>query len=188
MQINLYKISVPRFVNALRNLEGMLIVAEKHANKSDINQAYFSHLKLYQDMMPLYKQVKLACDNCIRWTLLVKEDNTDAGLINIPFTDPEEPGIAIPYLRNRVRKNISFFEWLSYDDIDRIVGRSTKIITITNHDGSLYSMSALDMLTNHVLPNLYFHCTTTYNILRHNGVELGKINYVSSYPWEATPI
>lgn len=188
MRINLYQISVPRFVNALRNLEGMLIVAEKHANKSDIDQAYFSHLRLYQDMMPLYKQVKLACDNCIRWTELVKDDDTDASLINIPYSDPSDSGVAIPYLRSRVRKNISFFEWIPYDDVNRIAVRAGKIITITNHNGSLYSATALDMLINHTLPNLYFHCTTTYNILRHDGVELGKQNYINSYPWQATII
>ena len=188
MQINLYKISVPRFVNALRNLEGVLIIAVKHANDSDIDQTYFSHLKLYQDMMPLYKQVRLACDNCVRWVNLVKDDNTAVDLINIPYPDPNGAGVAVPYLRSRVRQTVSFFEWLSYDDINRIDVRAGKIITITNHDGSLYSATALDMLINHTLPNLYFHCTTTYNILRHGGVNIGKANYISSHPWEASLI
>ena len=188
MRINLYKISVPRFVNTLRNLEGMLIIAEKHANDSDVDQTYFSHLSLHQDMMPLYKQVKLACDNCVRWVNLVKDDTTSADLIKIPYIDPNDAGVAIPYLRSRVRKNISFFEWLSYGDIIRIDVRADKIITITNHYGSLYSATALDMLINHTLPNLYFHCTTTYNILRRHGVDIGKADYLSSHPWEATLI
>lgn len=188
MRISMYKISIPRFVNALRNLEGMLIITEKHADDLGIDQTYFSQLSLYQDMMPLYKQVKLACDNCVRWVSIVKEDHTDAGLINIPYPDPEEYGIAIPYLRSRVRKTISFLEWLSEADIARITHRSEKIVTITNHDGSLYSTNSLDLLINHTLPNLYFHCTTTYNILRHNGIAIGKADYLSSFPWEATLI
>jgi hypothetical protein len=187
----MYHISVPRFVNALRNLENMLYIAEKHADNIGLDQIYFSYFRLYPDMMPLFKQVKLASDNCIRWTKLVIDDNpktSEENIVLIPYIDPVDAGVAIPYLRNRVRKSISFFEWLTDIEISKIANRRDKIVTIMHHDGSLHDSSAFELLVNHTIPNLYFHCTTAYNILRHNGVDIGKAEYISSYPWEASLI
>lgn len=191
MKNNLYHISVPRFVNTLRNLENILYIAEKHADNIGLDQTYFSYFRLYPDMMPLFKQVKLACDNCIRWVRLITDDNpktSEENIVLIPYTDPVDAGVAVPYLRSRVRKTISFFEWLSYAEIAKIAHRNDKIVTIMHHDGSLQEWTTLDLLINHTIPNLHFHCTTTYNILRHNGVNIGKADYISTYPWEATLI
>jgi hypothetical protein len=191
MKTNLYQISVPRFVNTLRNLENILYIAEKHAEDIGLDQTYFSYFRLYPDMMPLFKQVKLASDNCIRWVRLITDDNpttSEEHIVLIPYIDPADSGVSIPYLRSRVRKTISFFEWLSYAEIAKIAHRNEKVVTIMHYDGSLQEWTTLDLLINHTIPNLHFHCTTTYNILRHNGVNIGKADYISTYPWEATLI
>jgi hypothetical protein len=165
MKISMYQASVPTIIRALNNLAAILEKGAAHAEAKKIDPGVLIGSRLYPDMFPLVKQVQIA------------SDVSKGGSARLAQVDPpafEDNEASFPELVARLRKTVAFLETLKPEQIDGSEDRTVTWQTRT----STKSMQGLPYLLNHVLPNVNFHVTTAYNILRHNGVELGKPDFL----------
>ncbi|HEY3486505.1 MAG TPA: DUF1993 domain-containing protein [Gammaproteobacteria bacterium] len=164
MPISMYQISVVPLIRALNNLSAVLQKGLEHAEARKIDPAVFSSARLFPDMLPLARQVHIASD-------IAKA--CGARLAGIDPPKYEDVEFTFPELQARIAKTIAFLKTLSAKQID---GAETREINFKNSGKSL-TMPGLDYLLKFVQPNVHFHVTTAYGILRHNGVEIGKADY-----------
>jgi uncharacterized protein len=167
MNNSMYQSSVPAFIHALSNLAAILEKGAAHAEAKKIDAAVLVSARLFPDMFPLARQVQIACDS-------VKGGAARLAGVEPPAYEDTEKTFA--ELIARVKKTIAYLQTLSAMQID---GSEDKTMTWQTRSGSK-SMQGLPYLNRHVIPNLYFHVTTAYNILRHNGVELGKKDFLGN--------
>ena len=165
MTISMYQASVPVCIRSLKNLVNILEKAARYAETKKIDQHVLVNSRLFPDMFPLSKQVQIASDIAKRGAAQL------AGTEAPAFEDNET---TLPELLDRVEKTISYLDTFKPEQID---GSEDKTITIKQGDKSL-SFQGMPFLLYFVLPNVYFHVTTTYDILRHCGVELGKKDFL----------
>ncbi len=165
MNISMYQASVPRFVNILGNLSGILDKAQAHVDAKKIDAAVLPNYRLFPDMLPMTTQVQIACD-------AAKGVVARLAGVEIPVFEDNEKTLAD--LKARVAKTITFIKSVNQAQID---GTEDKEIVIKRGDKET-RYNGMQFLLGHALPNFYFHVTTTYNILRHNGVEIGKRDYL----------
>jgi uncharacterized protein len=165
MSVTLYQVSVPVFQRMLGNLSAILSKAEAHAAARKIDPSVLLQSRLFPDMFPLTKQVQIACD-------FAKGAAARLAGIDVPKYDDTEA--TFEELRARIAKTLAFVETCKAAQIE---GSESRPISLTM-GGKTYGFTGLDYLNNMVFPNFYFHVTTAYNILRHNGVELGKADFV----------
>lgn len=167
MTISMYEASSPRFINMLKNLGAILAKAEAHAEAKKIAPAVLLGSRLFPDMFALTRQVQIACDHA-------KGAAARLAGIEVPkFEDTEE---TFADLQARIAKTIAFVETVGADQINGSEGREIAF-TIGGHD---VKFTGMQYLLGFALPNFYFHVTTAYNILRHNGVEIGKRDFVGT--------
>ena len=165
MTISMYQASVPAFIRALNNLAVILEKGAAHAQARKIDEAVLLGSRLFPDMFPLARQVQIATDTA----------RSGAGrLANVDFPSYEDKEATFQDLVQRVRNTIAYLESLKPAQID---GGEEKTISWQTRSSSK-SMAGLPYLMSHLLPNIHFHVTTAYAILRHNGVELGKKDYL----------
>jgi hypothetical protein len=165
MTISMYQASVPPFIRALNNLAAILEKGAVHAQARKIDETVLLNSRLYVDMFPLSRQVQLATDTA----------RSGAGrLAGVDFPSYEDKEATFQDLVQRVRNTIAYLESLKPAQID---GSEEKTISWQTRSSSK-SMPGLPYLMSHLLPNIHFHVTTAYAILRHNGVELGKKDYL----------
>jgi uncharacterized protein len=165
MTISMYQASVPVIIRSLTNLAAILEKAAAHAEAKKIDQSVLLGCRLFPDMLPLIKQVHIATDI------------TRRGVARLAEVDPpafEDNETTFAELIDRIHQNITYLNTLTPAQID---GTEEKTITLTVGKQTM-TFQGLPYLTGFILPNLYFHTTTTYNILRHNGLELGKIDFL----------
>ena len=165
MTISMYQASVPTMIRALNNLAAVLDKADQHAAAKNIEPAALVQARLYPDMFPLAKQVQIA------------SDISKGGAARLAQAEPpafEDSETTFPQLIERVKKTVAFLETLKPQQIDGSEARTVTWKTRT----ATRSMEGQPYLLNHVLPNVFFHCTTAYDILRHNGVEIGKQDFL----------
>ena len=165
MKITMYQASIPTIVRALTNLIAVLEKGAAHAEAKKVEPSVMVNSRLYPDMFPLVRQVQLASD--------ISKGGA-ARLAQIPPPAFEDNEASFPDLVARLRKTIAFLETLKPEQIDGAEDRTVTWQTRT----STKSMQGMPYLLNHVLPNVFFHVTTAYNILRHNGVEIGKQDFL----------
>ena len=165
MTLSMYAASTPAFRRMLGNLAAILNKAAAHADARKIDHAVLVNARLYPDMLPLIKQVQIASDTakgCIARL---------AG-IDIPKFEDDETGFAD--LQARIAKTIAFIDSIQPGQVDGSEGRD---ISLQLRDRKL-ELKGQDFLVSRALPNFYFHIATAYNILRHNGIEIGKSDYL----------
>jgi hypothetical protein len=148
----------------LDNLSAILKKAEAHAEAKSIDPAVLVGARLAPDMHPLSRQVQIANDAAKGVVARL------AGIDPPSFADTET---TFAELQDRIAKTKAFVNGLSADQID---GSEERILTLKLR-GSEINVPGQAFLLNIALPNFYFHVTTTYLILRHNGVELGKMDF-----------
>ena len=165
MSCGLYAVSIPVFTRTLDNLSKLLDKAAADAEARKFEPSVLLESRLYPDMFPLVKQVQLACD-------FAKGAAARLAGVPVPAFPDEERTIA--ELKERIAKVIAFVDSVSKADVDAGVDRD---VTIKMRDRSV-EMKGLDYLNNMAMPNFYFHATTAYAILRHNGVAVGKRDFV----------
>ena len=165
MTISMYNASIPVMIKMLGNLESILDKAIAHAAARKIDDAAFVESRLFPDMFTLARQVRVATD-------MSKGAGARLAGIEIPKFEDNEKTLA--ELKARLRKAIDFLKTLTPAQID---GTEDKVITLTV-GGNTMTFKGLDYLLYWVLPNFYFHVTTTYNLLRHGGVEIGKMDFL----------
>jgi len=167
MTLSMYSASTPVFRRMLGNLAAILTKAAAHADARKIDHGILLNARLYPDMLPLIKQVQIASDTakgCIARL---------AG-VDIPKFEDDETGFAD--LQARIAKTIAFIDGIQPGQVDGSEGRD---ITLQIRDKKL-ELKGQEFMINRALPNFYFHVATAYNILRHNGIEIGKSDFLGT--------
>ena len=165
MSMSMYQASVPRFVNILTNLTGILDKAQAHIDAKKIDESVLTTYRLFPDMLPMTTQVLIACD-------AAKGVVARLAGIEIPVYEDTEKTLA--ELKARIAKTVDFIQSVTPAQID---GTEDKDIVTKRGDKETH-YKGMQFLLGHALPNFYFHVTTTYNILRHNGIEIGKRDFL----------
>ena len=167
MALTMHSASVPVFVRMLGNLVGWLDKAESHARERKFEPSVYLGARLAPDMLPLPSQIQIACDAAKFCVARL------AGVEAPPFPDEEK---TVDDLRQRVRKTIDYLQSIPPAQID---GSDAREISVPRRAGSI-TMTGEAYLKTFALPNFFFHVTTTYALLRHNGVELGKADFLGA--------
>ena len=163
----MYQASAPRFVNILKNLSAILDKAQAHAEGRKIDPAVLLGSRLYPDMFPLKRQVQIACDTA---------KGAVARLAGVEVPKHEDKEETIAELKARIAKTIDFIQTVKPAQID---GSEEKNIHLKLGAREV-DYKGMQYLLGHASPNFYFHVTTAYGILRHNGVELAKRDYLAN--------
>ncbi len=167
MSISMYQASVPRFVNILGNLSNILDKAQAHVDAKKLDVATLTNFRLFPDMLQMTRQVQIACD-------AAKGVVARLAGVEIPVDEDKEQTLAD--LKARIAKTIAFIQGVPQAKID---GTEDKAIVIKRGDKETH-YKGMQFLLGHAVPNFYFHIATTYNILRHNGVEIGKRDFLGN--------
>jgi hypothetical protein len=165
MSISMYHASVPTMIRALNNLAAVLEKGAQHCEARKIDPSVLVNARLYPDMFPLVKQVQIASDTA---------KGAGARLARLEPPGYEDNEATFPDLIERARKTVKYLETLKAEQID---GSEDRTITWKAGENTR-SMQGMPYLLNRVLPNVFFHCATAYDILRHNGVEIGKQDFL----------
>ena len=161
----MYQASVPVFVRALNNLAAILEKAAAQAETRKIDPAVMIGYRLYPDMLPLSRQVQIATDGA------------KGGVARLAGAEPpkyEDNEVSFADLIARLRKTIAYLESIKPEQIDGSEDKTVSWKTQT----TTRTMQGMPYLLSHVTPNVYFHVTTAYDILRHCGVEIGKQDFL----------
>ncbi|MGH8284092.1 MAG: DUF1993 domain-containing protein [Gammaproteobacteria bacterium] len=165
MSLSMYQASVPVFIRMLGNLSAILKKAEAHAQTKKIDPSVFTGARLYPDMFPLVRQVQIATDQAKGCAARL------TGVEPPKFEDNEQ---TFAELYARLDKTIAYLKSVKPAQID---GSEERRIELKVRDKTL-QLKGQDYLLERVYPNFFFHVTTAYAILRHNGVEIGKGDYL----------
>jgi hypothetical protein len=165
MSITMYQASVPQFIKMLGALKGILEKAALHAAAKKIDESVLTSARLFPDMLPLTSQVQIAADF---------GRGTGARLAGLEPPKIEDKERSFAELVARVDVAIAYLRTLSAAQID---GSESREIT-RKIGGEPMTFAGLDYLIQYALPNFYFHVTAAYAILRHNGVEVGKGDFL----------
>ena len=163
--LTIYNATIPPLKRTLNNLAAILKKDEEYADTKKIEHSVLLNSRLFVDMYPLTRQVQIATD-------MSKGAGARLAAIEVPKYEDNEASFA--ELQARIAKTIAFLETI---DPEQLAGAETREVTITVRKADL-KFSGQDYLLKWVLPNVYFHVTTAYNILRHHGVELGKQDFL----------
>lgn len=165
MAISIYDISVSTFIRMLTNLGGLIDKGAAYAEAKKFDDKVLVEARLAPDMLPFATQVRIACDFSKGCT---------ARLAGIEPPKHEDNETTLAELKARTGKALDFIRSVKREQLagseDRDITHVLRTMTI--------NMKGLPYVTTFVLPNVYFHVTTAYNILRHNGVEIGKRDFV----------
>ncbi len=167
MSISMYQASVPRFINILGNLSAILDKAQAHVDAKKLDETALTGFRFYPDMLPMARQVMIVTDTAKGLAARL------AG-VDIPVYEDTEKTLA--ELKARIAKTVAYLQSFKPAQID---GTEDKEIVIKRGDKET-RYSGQQFLLGHAVPNFYFHVTTTYAILRHNGVEIGKRDYLGN--------
>lgn len=168
MAISMYQVSVPVFLRGLGNLGAILEKGSVHAQARKIEPAVLLQSRLFPDMYPLARQVQIATDTAKGCASRL------AGLEPPRYEDRES---TFEELLARIDKTAVLLKDMKPEQID---GSEQRTVTLGMRDRTL-TFTGLVYLLHHALPNFYFHVTTAYDILRHNGVELGKRDFLGPF-------
>ena len=163
--MSMYSSSIPIVVHFLNNLSAILKKGEAFGKEKDIDETVLISARLASDMFALARQVQIACDVA---------KGCGARLSGVKSPKHEDTETTFDELQARIQSTIDFLESLPVDSIE---GTEAKAI---NFKAGPYELdfTGEDYLNKFAMPNLYFHVTTSYNILRHNGVDVGKIDFL----------
>jgi hypothetical protein len=163
----MYQASAPRFVNTLKNLSAMLDKAQAHCEAKKIDPLVLTGARLYPDMFAFARQVQVACDTA-------KGALARLAAVEIPkYEDTEK---TFEELKARIARTVAFIETFKPAQID---GTEDKDYVIKLGPREM-QWKGMQYLLGFALPNFYFHAATAYDILRHNGVELVKRDFIGN--------
>ena len=165
MTLSMYQASVPVFVRALGNLAHVLQKGEQHAISKNVSGEVLLQVRLIPDMLPLIKQIQIACDMAARGAARL------AGAEPQSFED-NETTLAQAY--SRIDRAIEYVKSFTAEQID---GSESRAIHLKMRNGEM-NFDGQTYLLHFLMPNLFFHCTTAYNILREAGTEIGKSDFI----------
>ena len=165
MSISMYQASVPVFVRALGNLSNILKKAAAHAEQHNIDPSVLLSTRLYPNMFPLSRQIQIATDMA---------KGAAARLAGVERPVHEDNEATFDDMQSRIASTLEFIQSIKPEQVD---GSEGKAITLMI-GGNEMNFLGQPYLLHFVVPNLFFHTTTAYNILRHCGVGLGKPDFI----------
>jgi hypothetical protein len=160
----MYYDAIQQMKKTLRNLDAWLQKAAAHAEAKKVDPAVMLGLRLFPDQLPLARQVQIACDT----SKLAVHRITGRELPSIQDTEK-----TFEELRARIETTLGILDGF---DEKAFEGSATRVVSTPRWEGK--TMSGHDYLLEHAIPNFFFHAVTAYAILRHNGIELGKGDYL----------
>lgn len=166
----LFDMTVPQFIHMLHNLNVILDKAAVHATEKKFEMEVLLNSRLVPNQFNLIRQVQIACDTAK--LCAARLSGKDAPV----FDDSEK---TLPELKARIENTISYLKTISAADFN---GAEEKHISQPRWEGKY--LTGKEFVIHHAVPNLYFHVTTAYSILRHNGVEIGKKDYLGELPYK----
>ncbi len=169
MSISMYTASVPVFKQLLNALNEVLAKAEAHAAAKSIEPNALLQARLFPDMFSLSRQVQIAAD-------FAKSVSARLAGAEVPAYDDTEQSFA--ELRARIAKTVAFIEGIQPEQLD---GSEQLEIVLRPGTPKEKKLSGQTYLLHYGLPQFFFHVTTAYDILRHNGVEVGKRDFMGTY-------
>ena len=164
----MYDASIPVFAHFLNNLAALLRKTEAHVQAKKLDPDAFLTARLFPDMFTFTKQVQLACDFAKGTSARL------AGVANPSHPDDEK---SFDELQARIRKTVDFLRSLSKE---QFAGAAERAI-VFKAGGKEHTLKGADYLSSVGLPNFYFHVTTAYGLLRHNGLEIGKADFIARF-------
>lgn len=167
MAISMYQISLPIFVRQLNGLAGCMKKAQAVYAEKKYDESTLLSCRFYPDMFSFAKQVQIATDHARNCAALL------AGLEAPKYEDNET---SLAQLIARVEKTIAYLKTIKPEQVD---GAEGKTVIVKMRDREM-NFTGLELLQNRSMPNFYFHTTTAYDIIRHNGVEIGKRDFMGA--------
>jgi hypothetical protein len=167
MALTMHSASVPVFAQMLRNINRWLDKAVAHAQAKKFDPVNYLGARLAPDMLPFTKQIQIASDNakgCV------------ARLAGVEIPKFEDNEATIDELRARVDKTLKFIESVPASAFE---GAASRAIELPRRDKEPLRFGGEDYLRHYALPNFFFHVSMAYALLRHNGVDLGKVDYLA---------
>lgn len=165
MPLSMYQASAPRFAAMLKNLSAILDKAQAHCEAKKIDPQVMTAQRLFPDMFALARQVQIACDSA---------KGAVARLAGVEIPKHEDTEQTFEELKSRIAKTLAFMDTIKASQID---GTEDKNVVLKLR-GKEVTFKGQPYLLGFAYPNFYFHVVTAYNILRHNGVELGKGDFL----------
>jgi hypothetical protein len=166
MSLSFYSASVPVFKQFLNSLKDLLVKAEKFSQQKELADAVLLQSRLYPDMFPLVRQVQIAAD-------FAKSVSARLAGVEVPAYEDNEQTFA--ELQQRLDKTLAFLDTLT---AEQFADAADKEIVLRPGTPKEKRFSGTQYLAQYGLPQFYFHVTTSYALLRHNGVEVGKKDYM----------
>lgn len=166
----LYELTVPQSIKMLKNLSTILGKAALHAETKKFDVQVLLNSRLAPDQLPLTKQIQIATDT-------VKLCASRLTGMDAPMHDDKET--TLPELTSRIESVIQYLGKFSAKDF---VGAEDKKISQPRWEGKY--LTGTEFALQHAIPNMYFHITTAYSILRHNGIEIGKKDFLGEMPYK----
>lgn len=166
----LYELTIPQFIKTLKNLNAILVKADNYARTKNFDVQILLNDRLAPDMFNLIRQVQITCDTAklCAARLAGKE---------APVNDDSEK--SFDEVKKRIEGTIQYLESFAEKDF---AGAEDRTITQPRWEGKF--LTGKEYVIHHAIPNLYFHVTTTYAILRKNGVDVGKKDYLGELPFK----
>ncbi len=169
MTISLYTASVPVFKQMLTSMSSVLAKAETHAGAKNIDADALLQARLFPDMFALIKQVQVAAE-------FARGVSARLAGVEVPVEEGNQKTFAD--LQALLAKSVAFLDGLTPAQIDGQEGREIVLRPGTPKEKKFLGQA---YLLSYGLPQFFFHVTTTYAILRHNGVEVGKRDFMGAY-------
>ncbi len=167
MTLSIYDLSIPVLTRGLINLSAILDKAAAHAAAKKFDPAVLAQARLFPDMLPLSRQVQIACDTA---------KGAAARLAGIEVPKHEDTEATLDELKQRIAKTLDIVKSVKSEQMR---GAESKAIEMKFPNRTI-SFTGLSYLADFVLPNFFFHESMTYALLRSNGVEIGKMDYLGS--------
>jgi hypothetical protein len=164
--MSFYDASVPAFLQILGSLTGILGKAEAHCRAKNIQPDVLLGARLYPDMLPLIRQVQLTCDFAAKGCARLTHSE-------VPATPDTEK--TFDELKARLAKTMDYVKAFKPAQFD---GADAREVTFPVGPDKTMTMKGQQFLSHYALPNFYFHAATAHDILRHNGVEIGKRDFL----------
>ncbi|MCW5634302.1 MAG: DUF1993 domain-containing protein [Rubrivivax sp.] len=168
MSLSMYSASVPVFVRMLGNAQKWLTKAEEHAAARRFDPSNYLGLRLAPDMLPFSRQIQIASDTAKGCVARLAGQE-------VPKWEDSEANLAD--LRARLQRTIDFVQSVTPE---QLAGAESREVVLPVRQGDPLRFDGEAYLKHYVLPNLFFHLTTAYALLRHAGVELGKRDYLGN--------
>lgn len=166
----IYDLTVPQFIKTLKNLDAMLDKAAGYADSKKFEMDVLLNARLAPDQFPLTRQIQIVCDTA-------KLGASRLTGKSAPVQEDNEKTLAD--VKARIQSVITYLQTFKNEDY-----KNAETITVTQPRWEGKTLTGLEYAIHHVIPNFYFHVTTAYAIMRHNGVDLGKKDFLGQMPYK----